>query len=490
MTRRLSVLFAASVCLVVLGLAPLSVVAPLGDDPITIAEGLARLWGSGSLASAVWESAAAATTGDHVLPVGGALTAIEIYAAQLLMHFGLSLAHAWGILRLLAILVSLLSFAWMLGQLLTCQNMRCTSGTRWHLTVVCFMLTSGWFLAVMQIHAPISQDPLLSYAIVSWVAPAAAFLYVGALAAFLNSTGGRPLPLVVALLLGIFGVFTYEPVVVAIALSIPLVAVWNLGRTGHRVEKRRQLWALVPALVVLAVFSFAQVWRLTQPLEYSGTTPGFLQMTLPTWVNSMLGLAPLTTANLVVASVPQIWMILFYTGISSTLIIGGIVVGRQSVLTSLSSGLKALIFLWLFVSGVVVMFSISVKYQLEIGQILGRTYLFYGLGLLVLAGTLAIFVLWTMRWRMASVAAVALALGLAIPQWALNSRALVDVEMAWSWTLPLINSLDGQYSDADRCRLIEDLTSREIPAFFVSGVEEGLQRSYFGRYQQPFCAKG
>ena len=489
MTRRLLVLFAASICLVIVGLAPLTVVAPLGDDPITIAEGLARLWESGSLVSAVWESAAAATTGDHVLPVGGALTAIEIYAAQLLMHFGLSLAHAWGILRLLAILVSLLSFAWMLGQLLTCQNMRGTSATRWHLTAVCFMLTSGWFLAVMQIHAPVSQDPILSYAIVSWVAPATAFLYVGVVAVFLNSTGRRPLLLVVALLIGIIGVFTYEPVVVAIALSIPLVAVWNLGRPEHRVEKRRQIWASVPALATLTVFSVAQIWRLAQPLEYSGTTPGFLQMILPTWVNSMLGLAPLTTTNLVVAAVPQTWMILFYTSISALLIVGGIIVGRRSVLISISSGLKALVLLWLLVSGVVAMFSISVKYQLEIGQTLGKTYLFYSLGLLVLAGTLAIFVLWTMRWRVASLAAVALALGVAIPQWTLNSRTLVDVDMAWSWTLPLINSLNGQSSDAERCRLIADLNTRELPAFFVSGVEEGLQGSYIGRYQQPFCSK-
>ena len=477
----------AAITVVILGLVPILGTPPLGDDPITIAQGLGRLWGLGGLPQAAWESAAAAMTGDHVLPVGGAVTALEVFLLGTLMNLGIPLTVAWGVLRVVMIVSTLLSFSWALCLMLfrgAARNRMSRDGA----VLAYFILTSGCFFALMQVHAPYSQDPVLAYGISSWFALTLSFLYLGLLSSFLEKPQGGAIYLLSAAAVGLLGSFTYEPVAIAVGISVVMALLWIRAPSVRGRLKPRVLVVAFTSMLVLLVFAAGQLWRLSQPLEYTGTTPGFLKMALPTWINSMVGIAPLMTWDLVPDSGISTVMAAFYFILCGALILVGVRLARGAKRPPAWTIFQTVTLLWLFVGTTVALYAVSSKYQLEIGTELGKTYLFYGLGLIVLSGSLAVVLhMIAGRSRVELLAAPLLAV-LAFTQWTLNSKALTAVEQEWSWTRPLLDSLDGDSNANERCELVEDLRSREVPVFFLSGVDEGMTRAYLGRYSEPYCS--
>ena len=488
MTRgKQALLWAGALALVSLGLLPLLGTPPIGDDPITIAEGVGRLWGSGSVLSSLWEATSAALVGSHVLPIGGLTTALEILAFDGLVSLGVAPTIAWGLLRGLQIILTLLVFSWTLSHLLFRRDSD-NGFNRSTAVLTYFVLTSGWFFALMQIHAPFSQDPILAYAVSSWFALCLAFLYLGLIATYLNRPQGGQRYLALAAAVGLLGIFTYEPVAIAVGVSVVMAAFWFWSPAERKCTRDRVSAVVVTAVALLLVFAAAQIWRLSEPAEYAGTAPGFLKMILPTWMNSILGFAPLTTLGLVPEAESRGTLALAYAVLASLLILIGFWLGRSLGRPLGWVALQAVLVMLIFTGLTVALYASSRKYQLEIGSDVGKTYLFYALGLTVVAGCLAVLCHMVAGRRVLEVLLVICATALAFSQWTLNAKALAAVEQEWSWTRPLINSLTRQGTAVERCRLLLDLRAREMPPFFRNGVEDGLERAYRGRYAQSFCA--
>lgn len=476
-----------------MGLIPTMIAPVLGDDLVVLVEGFAARTSGDSPFRYALDYAQLMIAGGHVLPVGGFLSALQVSLVEVMSRTGLSVSLVWGATRALLMIGSLVALAFTLGFWIS--RFSRSSGLARIAThsLVIYLLASAVFIGTLQLHGAWSQDPVLSYALASWGTPLLGVLFfLIASAIFFGRNEVALFP--VLLVVGVVGILLYEPFIVAIGASIAALFTHVLLARSGRAERVQFVKVVLISAIVPVCFLVIQVWRVSQPSDYSGTQPGFADLILPTWVTGFLSSVPFASAALAFqqpspAGAQLVWLAV--PVISSLLLtVIAMVMVRGTVRQTMTLRVVAppVIFLVLLWSGTALIFATSSKYQMEIGTQLGRTYLFYATGALAVGGLVALvvvslsprshFVLPTFL----VVITVAAAL-----QWSLNARALGTIEEMYGWTRDAADSLERLVPIEERCAIVQRLAQDDIPDFYRTGVINGLNATYDQRYKTEFC---
>lgn len=491
--RRLFVGWAVALLMTFLGLIPTMIAPVLGDDLVVLAEGFAARTSGDSPVRYALDYAQLMIAGGHVLPVGGFLSALQVSLVEVMSRTGLSVSLVWGATRVLLMIGGLVALAFTLGYWIN-QVSRSSHPSRisQHSLVV-YLLASAMFIGTLQVHGAWSQDPVLSYALASWGTPLLGLLFfLVASAIFFGRNEVVLLPVLLAL--GVVGVLLYEPFVVAIGASLAaLFAHVLLSRSG-REERVQFVKVVLVSACVLLCFLLIQVWRISQPSEYSGTQPGFADLILPTWVTGFLSSVPFVSASLAVQQPSpgdnQLTSLAVPVISSLSLAVIAMVTVRRTFgqTITLRVLVPPVVFLLLLWAGTALVFATSSKYQMEIGTQLGRTYLFYATGALAVGGLVALVVLWLSPRShfVFPIFAVAITLAAAL-QWTLNARTLGTIEEMYGWTRSAADSLERLGPLEERCAIVQRLEQDDIPDFYRTGVIGGLNATYDQQFRTDYC---
>lgn len=480
-----------AVAALIAGLVPIASTPLLGDDAVVLVTGARALRIDGSLLGYISETVAVSTSGNHVLPLGGLITSLAVAFTVALGDAGVGSLTAWGGIRLALVVAALLSAAWAAAQLMAPGDAVAQKRQRSDLVFQIFVLSGAVFLASMQIHGLWSQDPLLAYSLASWLTPTMVFATFGVLIRSLWAE--RPVGWwLLALALSLAGPFVYEPFVVGLLATIPvLVLCFREARSLVRIRARRLVTLSIVGLSTVA-FLAAQLWRLEQGTDYSGTTGGFAQMVLPVWQTAVLGYLPLTNTQLTlslardygssvglvvwIAAMITVLVLLWHFGRNSSL-------GRSWPPIGLFS-----LFCLLFALGAAGLIALSEKYQLEIGREIGRTYLFYGIGLLGIATTAALLgQLLPAHRTVVLLGVLCLLLPLGTVQWIINSRQMNAIEDLSGWTRNISLALDTRLPSTALCSLDDALNDPSVPAFYREAITADLSQLYWGTEMSSLC---
>ena len=250
----------ASFLVSVIFLWPLRLIMPIADDLhlITQGSGIMRrygfmhvldLWTDFSLSSA------------HLTPIGGVWSTIYVWITnQLALRTPLTLASAWGVMRVLAIAIAIQG-ALHFGR----------SIARW-------LKLSGSFnfilplvlLATIQVHGYWSNDPVISFPIASWAFCTIGFYFLSFLLRATNpDIWPKKSSAYIAIALAFLGILTYELFIAFLAAGFLLVGWRSIFQRGWRNKDFYLLLAatVLPTLLLL----LGQVARLSSGSNYVGT---------------------------------------------------------------------------------------------------------------------------------------------------------------------------------------------------------------------------
>ena len=476
------------------GFLPIAVTPLVGDDTVVLAHGIAQLQDISQVPAYFLDSILVSVSSAHVLPFGGVFTSLYVSVTYLLTVFGLPPSLSWGLIRIATVMFAVWSLTYAVIRILRSQGLLVgQSQRRWaHLSL--FSLGLGIVIATTQIHALWSQDPMLAYAIAAWLTPALLGLTIALSATYIGDARSRPGLFVGVVALGIVGVFTYEPFVVGwVAALIPLLLL-RAPAVSVRVRRLRKLWLGIAQSIILLLWAGAQLWRLAQPQTYDGTSVGFAQMVIPVWINGLLSSVPLSNAVLtqeLVGDTPINWpAVLISTSAAVALAAGGLYArGRFPTL-----GAKAIApfiaFLILYAVGVIGLYSLSSKYQMELGNRVGSVYLFYAVSLVAIALVISMCMAFLgLRNRVVTFGFVSLLLVVAVLQWSLNSKSLTELNSEWAWTSGVVNSLVESPPEDERCDLVRNFGVPWMSDDFRSALFEAVESVYRESPEGTFCGE-
>ncbi len=479
--------YSALAAVSLLSLWPLTRVNPIADDLHLLAQGsgLLRQDGFGRVLGQWTEFDLASA---HLTPVGGLLTALHVWVAnQLSLRTSLTLDDAWGLLRVLWIVLAILATVWAADRLLRVAGLPSPG----HWTVALSLIAS------LQVHAYWSNDPVVAFPVAPWAFCIIGLLYLGMTIEYLDSqSSNRVWWGIGAFVMSFIGIFTYELFIAFIAASVVLHAgflVLRVGRVRH-VLASFVLGALLPGSLLLVT----QLIRLAGGSSYSGTDIATGTRNLP-WIAvvAFLSSLPFTALKLTMTVLPtrSVGLSTFLFPILGIVSLAAISLKRERLPRDISGSnskmilatVSALTTLWLASTLVIIA---TPKYQGELAGVLGRVYVNYAPGWIAV-GLLLIVTIGVIGKRFGNLgirASVLFVVLMGATQAWSNGIQIDTLTRDSSWSTPLLRNLESLPSENERrCRDADFLFSLPLPEYYQVEILDGLQKSYSGTWGLPFC---
>lgn len=464
---------------------PLRLIMPIADDLhlITQGSGIMRrygfmhvldLWTDFSLSSA------------HLTPIGGVWSAIYVWITnQLALRTPLTLASAWGVMRVLAIAIAIQG-ALHFGR----------SIARW-------LKLSGSFnfilllvlLATIQVHGYWSNDPVISFPIASWAFCTIGFYFLSFLLRATNTDiWPKKSSAYIAIALAFLGILTYELFIAFLVAGFLLVGWRSIVQRGWRHKDFYLLLAatVLPTLLLL----LGQVARLSSGSNYVGTEISVQSASiLKMFFVAVISTLPLTNLQLTHLLVPQgrIVATQFWTSFAVLIVLTAWSIRRKKLNNSrtsridIASVLAAMFALCVVATAVIIS---TPKYQSELNGILGKVYINYAPAWIATSLIISLVLGLTLKLNKRLFAIVGVLLIPIAGAWQVtaNLRQVVALTQDSSWSKQMLTLLEAPIPEnLQRCNEFDRLFSLPLPEYYQSAIYEGLQESYNGTYGVPYC---
>ena len=464
---------------------PLRLIVPIADDLhlITQGSGIMRrygfmhvldLWTDFSLSSA------------HLTPIGGVCSAIYVWITnQLALRTPLTLASAWGVMRVLTIAIAIQG-ALHFGR----------SIARW-------LKLSGSFnfifllvlLATIQVHGYWSNDPVISFPVASWAFCTIGFYFLSFL---LRATHSEIWPkkssAYIAIALAFLGILTYELFIAFLVAGFLLVGWRSIFQRGW---KHRDFYLLLAATVLpTLLLLLGQVARLSSGSNYVGTEISVQSASiLKIFVAAVISTLPLTNLQLTHLLVPQgkIVATQFWTSFVALIMLTAWSVRSKKLNNyrtsriDITSVLAAMFALSVVATAVII---VTPKYQSELNGILGKVYINYAPAWIATSLIISLFLGLMLNLNRRLFAIVGLLLIPIAGAWQMtaNLRQVAALTQDSSWSKQMLTLLEAPIPENfQRCSEFDRLFSLPLPEYYQSAIYEGLQESYNGTYGVPYC---
>ena len=464
---------------------PLRLIVPIADDLhlITQGSGIMRrygfmhvldLWTDFSLSSA------------HLTPIGGVCSAIYVWITnQLALRTPLTLASAWGVMRVLTIAIAIQG-ALHFGR----------STARW-------LKLSGSFnfifllvlLATIQVHGYWSNDPVISFPVASWAFCTIGFYFLSFL---LRATHSEIWPkkssAYIAIALAFLGILTYELFIAFLVAGFLLVGWRSIFQRGW---KHRDFYLLLAATVLpTLLLLLGQVARLSSGSNYVGTEISVQSASiLKIFVAAVISTLPLTNLQLTHLLVPQgkIVATQFWTSFVALIMLTAWSVRSKKLNNyrtsriDITSVLAAMFALSVVATAVII---VTPKYQSELNGILGKVYINYAPAWIATSLIISLFLGLMLNLNRRLFAIVGLLLIPIAGAWQMtaNLRQVAALTQDSSWSKQMLTLLEAPIPENfQRCSEFDRLFSLPLPEYYQSAIYEGLQESYNGTYGVPYC---
>ena len=464
---------------------PLRLIVPIADDLhlITQGSGIMRrygfmhvldLWTDFSLSSA------------HLTPIGGVCSAIYVWITnQLALRTPLTLASAWGVMRVLTIAIAIQG-ALHFGR----------SIARW-------LKLSGSFnfifllvlLATIQVHGYWSNDPVISFPVASWAFCTIGFYFLSFL---LRATHSEIWPkkssAYIAIALAFLGILTYELFIAFLVAGFLLVGWRSIFQRGW---KHRDFYLLLAATVLpTLLLLLGQVARLSSGSNYVGTEISVQSASiLKIFFAAVISTLPLTNLQLTHLLVPQgkIVATQFWTSFVVLIMLTAWSVRSKKLNNyrtsriDITSVLAAMFALSVVATAVII---VTPKYQSELNGILGKVYINYAPAWIATSLIISLFLGLMLNLNRRLFAIVGLLLIPIAGAWQMtaNLRQVAALTQDSSWSKQMLTLLEAPIPENfQRCSEFDRLFSLPLPEYYQSAIYEGLQESYNGTYGVPYC---
>ena len=464
---------------------PLRLIVPIADDLhlITQGSGIMRrygfmhvldLWTDFSLSSA------------HLTPIGGVCSAIYVWITnQLALRTPLTLASAWGVMRVLTIAIAIQG-ALHFGR----------SIARW-------LKLSGSFnfifllvlLATIQVHGYWSNDPVISFPVASWAFCTIGFYFLSFL---LHATHSEIWPkkssAYIAIALAFLGILTYELFIAFLVAGFLLVGWRSIFQRGW---KHRDFYLLLAATVLpTLLLLLGQVARLSSGSNYVGTEISVQSASiLKIFFAAVISTLPLTNLQLTHLLVPQgkIVATQFWTSFVALIMLTAWSVRSKKLNNyrtsriDITSVLAAMFALSVVATAVII---VTPKYQSELNGILGKVYINYAPAWIATSLIISLFfgLMLNLNRRLFAIVGLLLIPIAGAWQMTANLRQVAALTQDSSWSKQMLTLLEAPIPENfQRCSEFDRLFSLPLPEYYQSAIYEGLQESYNGTYGVPYC---
>jgi hypothetical protein len=454
----------------------------------------------GSLWTAVTYGIEQGQVAGHFNPLGQALGAAYDYIAyRLSVMAGVTPQYA-DVLSALALIALTVAGA---TSLLVWGLSRAAHGRPryWPL----FALTSAITAVTLQIHAPWSNDPVISFGLAGWGSAALGFWAVAwALRATAPGSKSRA-AVVVASVLAVACVEYYEMLMAAVA-AVAVALVLTALTAADRAAVRGRCLLLLGTAVLLPGVLFALGRLLTAGSgTYGGTTLALGPASLRTWTFGMVGTLPGGGWSYVMGMAGPLTLSTgaLVLGGALCLLTGGIGVAwsheSARLVEPAPQGQPATRGPWVVTAATIASFwalstashSVSDKYIREI-QHPGQVYLFYSVGVVAVAALIALGLM-RVRSRLRRVMAVGLlpVIGMfVLVQVALNVQlAGITRDLVPYNNLLVGLSTDGHADEQTRCDALRAWLLPPWPDYYEKWISDDLQTNYQREFGTPFCAR-
>jgi len=370
-----------------------------------------------------------------------------------------------------------------------------------------FALVCAITAVTLQLHAPWSNDPVVSFGLAGWGSAALGFWTIGlALRAISPGVHGRG-SLVGCSLTAAVCVWYYEMLVAAVAAVAVAVLLTGL-RTRDRAVRRRCA-VLAASAVGLPAVLFVLGRRLAAASErsYGGTTTHLGWSALDTWGSGMVGALPGGGWKFLVdmSGPPVVRTTSLLLGVLlCALAAGTAVAGARSAATSpvpttgpgTRPGRGPVVVLvaivgtfWALATAT---HSVTDKYIAEIRHP-GQVYLFYAVGVLAVALLLALCLLRMPRRvsQQLRLALLPLAGIFVLLQVTINMQVADVARSQVPYNAPLVAlSTDGHARPAERCAALDAWSAQGWPEYYARSIRASIQENYHRTFGEPFCPPG
>lgn len=370
----------------------------------------------------------------------------------------------------------------------------------WPLSALVATITA----VTVQVHAPFSNDPVVSYGPAGWGSAALGFWTI-ALALRATSTGATDRrSLAGCSLLAVTCVWYYEMLVAAVvatAVGLVLTAV----RTGDGVVRRRCTLLLGTAVALPAVlFLLGRHLAASSERSYGGTTVDLGASALHTWAAGMAGALPgggwpylITMAGAPVVRSTSLLVGIALCGLAGAVGAAWARSNARSAPALPATGergplpvvVAVVVTYWALATAT---HSVTDKYIAEI-RYPGQVYLFYAVGVVAVALLLALALPALLRRapRVLVIALLPLAGLFVLVQVTVNLQVADVARTVLPHNGPLVAlSTDGDATPGTRCAALEAWLSQGWPEYYRTAVSEHLQENYERTFGEPFCPTG
>jgi hypothetical protein len=464
---------------------PLRLIMPIADDLHLITQGsgtmrrygfmhVLDLWTDFSLSSA------------HLTPIGGVWSAIYVWITnQLALRTPLTLASAWGVMRVLTIAIAIQG-ALHFGRSIA-RWLKLSSSFDFVLLLV--------LLATIQVHGYWSNDPVISFPIASWAFCIIGFYFLSFL---LRATHSESWPkkssAYIAIALAFLGILTYELFIAFLAAGFLLVGWRSIFQRGWRNKDFYLLLAatVLPTLLLL----LGQVARLSSGSSYVGTEISVQSASIfKMFFVAVISTLPLTNLHLTHLLVPQgkIVATQFWTSFVVLIMLTAWSVRSKKLNNyrtsriDITSVLSAMFALSVVATAVII---VTPKYQSELNGIVGRVYINYAPAWIATSLIISLFLGLMLNLNRRLFAIVGLLLIPIAGAWQMtaNLRQVAALTQDSSWSKQMLTLLEAPIPEnLQRCSEFDRLFSLPLPEYYQSAIYEGLQESYNGTYGVPYC---
>lgn len=464
---------------------PLRLIMPIADDLHLITQGsgimrrygfvhVLNLWTDFSLSSA------------HLTPIGGVWSTIYVWITnQLALRTPLTLASAWGVMRVLAIAIAIQG-ALHFGRTIT-RWLKLSDSFNFIFLLV--------LLATIQVHGYWSNDPVISFPIASWAFCTIGFYFLSFLLRATNSDiWTKRSSAYIATALAFLGVLTYELFIAFLVAGFLLICWRSVFQRGWR---NKDFYLLLVATVLPILFLlFGQVARLSSGSSYEGTEISVQSTSiLKMFFVAVISTLPLTNLHLTHLLVPhgKIVATQFWTSFVVLIMLAVWSIRSKKLDNSRTSRIDITsVFVAMFALSVVAtaVIIITPKYQSELNGILGKVYINYAPAWIAASLIISLFLSLALNLNRRLFAIVGILLIPIAGGWQVtaNLRQVVALTENSSWSKQMLTLLEAPIPEnLQRCNEFDRLFSLPLPEYYQSAIYEGLQESYSGTYGVPYC---
>lgn len=480
------------------GLSPLMHVPIMQDDFPDLVYGMSVFETKGPLI--LWSDMIQnSISTSYVTPVAGTTGFLQFSTVWALASWlNLSFAESWATLRIVWILVALLASSWALSTWLPSTRIRMPSKQTRLLAL--FSIQAGIAVATLQVHAPWSNDPVVSYPVAGWASTALGFCYLGSLGKALLAVRRQRLWIMVTGVLGMALALSYTMMVSAIIAGLVLATLCT-AKTSPMSRHKTAIFTAT-SLPLLA-YAIIQLVRLLGPMTYDGTEPGSIGLALQSLPPFIGGSIPLTSLSLASqhqdAVAPVSWIAAPVIS-SLVLICFGMILVRRSPQSSLSTTRSpGQLPLWIFVAGLSTFWfsssaltALSSRYQVELNAEIGRVHMFYAAGALCVTAILAILILAIPRgdFKMTLGILLVLITASSVIQGAANAHVISALKASFTVNNTVLDTLDStDVLMKDRCHVLWRFANSGLPDYYWQQVLTGSRKYFLHKFGVPICSE-